>query len=156
VASTRRDHAAQTARQSERVARAQRQSRSDSTYGERPDGLFGAIPVSEIAIFAGALALLVGWVNRSGVTLVVGVVVCGLGVAEVTAREHFSGYRSHSTLLAGIVAIVVETVLGIVVAPHNRLLLLIIVVPVFAGAFKVFRDRFILARQARVRAIPPA
>jgi hypothetical protein len=156
VASPRRDRAAQDARRSARAARAQRQSRSDSTYGERPESLFGAVPVSEIAIFAGAIALVVGWLNRSGVTLVVGVLVCALGVVEVTAREHFSGYRSHSTLLAGIVAIAVETVLGIVVAPHNRLLLLIIVVPVFAVAFKVFRDRFTIARQARVRAIPPA
>ena len=32
--------------------------------------------------------------------LAVGALVCGLGVTEVTAREHFSGFRSHSALLA--------------------------------------------------------
>ena len=37
--------------------------------------------------------------------LAVGVVVCTLGVLEVTAREHFSGYRSHATLLAAIPAV---------------------------------------------------
>jgi hypothetical protein len=156
VASPRRERAAQTAQRTERTARAQRQARSDPTYGERPASPFGAVPVSEIAILVGALALLVGWLNRSGVTLVVGVVVCALGVVEVTAREHFSGYRSHSTLLAGLVAVAAMTVVGIIVTPHNRLLLLIIAVPAFGATFKVLRDRFTIARQARVRAIPPA
>jgi hypothetical protein len=147
---------AQASRVTERTARAQRQARTDTTYGERPASPFGAVPVSEVAILAGAVALLVGWLNRSGVTLVVGALVCALGVVEVTGREHFSGYRSHSTLLAGVVAVAVETVLGVIVAPHDRLLLLIVVVPVFATTFKVLRDRFVIARQARVRAIPPA
>jgi hypothetical protein len=156
VASPRRDRAAQTAQRGARAERAQRQARSDSTYGERPPSPFGKVPVSEVAILAGAVALLVGWLNRSGFTLVVGALVCAVGVVEVTAREHFSGYRSHSTLLAAVAAVIVETVLGIVVAPHDRLLLLIVVVPVFAATFKVLRDRFTVARQARVRAIPPA
>ncbi len=156
VRSQRRDRAAQVARSEERTVRAQRQARADPTYGERPASPFGGLPVSEVAIAAGAIALIVGWLQHSGFTLVVGVVVCALGVVEVTAREHFSGYRSHSTLLAGIVAVAVETALGVLVAPHNRLLLLIVVVPVFAATFKVLRDRFTIARQARVRAIPPA
>ena len=156
VRSQRRDETAKVERHTERVVRAQRQGSSDPTYGERPSSPFGGLPVSEVAIAAGVVALLVGWLDRDAVTLVVGVVVCALGVLEVTAREHFSGYRSHSTLLAAIVAVAVETGLGVLFAPRNRLLLLIVVVPVFAAVFKVARDRFIIARQARVRAIPPA
>jgi hypothetical protein len=151
VRSQRRARVAQT---TESAGREQRQGRTDPTYGQRPTSPFGGLPVSEVAIFAGAIALLVGWLEQSAVALVVGVLVCALGVIEVTAREHFSGYRSHSTLLAGIVAVAVETGLGIVVAPRNRLLLLIVVIPVFAAAFKLLRDRFTIARQARVRAIP--
>jgi hypothetical protein len=156
VASQRRERTEQTALREQRGVRARRQARSDPTYGQRPPSPFGGLPVSEVAIFAGAVALLVGWLNRSGFTLVVGVVVCALGVIEVTAREHFSGYRSHSTLLAAILAVAVETGLGLLLHPSNRLLLLIVVVPVFALAFKGLRDRFTVARQARVRAIPPA
>jgi hypothetical protein len=151
VRSQRRARVAQT---TERAAREQRQGRGDPTYGQRPASPFGGLPVSEVAIFAGAVALLVGWLEQSAVSLVVGVLVCVLGVIEVTAREHFSGYRSHSTLLAGMAAVAVETGLGLVVAPRNRLLLLIVVIPVFATAFKVLRDRFTIARQVRVRAIP--
>lgn len=127
-----------------------------TTYGERPQGMFGGLPVSEVAILAGLIAVVVGWTRHGGPALFVGIAICFLGVFEVTAREHFSGYRSHSTLLAGLVAVAVMTVLGIIVAPHNRLLLLIIAVPAFGATFKVLRDRFTIARQARVRAIPPA
>jgi hypothetical protein len=150
VASERRARVAQS---SGRGGREQRQGRSDPTYGARPASPFGGVPVAEVAIFAGAVALLVGWLEQSSIALVIGVLVCVLGVIEVTAREHFSGYRSHSTLLAGIAAVAVETGLGLIVAPSNRLLLLIVVIPVFATSFKLLRDRFTIARQARVRAI---
>ena len=82
-------------------------------------------------------------------------IVCTLGVLEVTAREHFSGYRSHATLLAGIPAVGVE--LGLVAAigvPRQRALLLLAVVPVYAILFWLLRKRFLTARQARL-ARPP-
>jgi hypothetical protein len=126
------------------------------TYGERPAGLFGGMPVSEIMILVGAIGMLVGWLQGGGVALFVGLGVCFLAVLELTAREHFSGYRSHSTLLAGIAAVVAETVVALLAAPQDRLLLLLAVVPVFAGVFVLVRRRFTIARQARVRAIPPA
>lgn len=156
VPSPRRERDAQVTARGERAERARRQARSDPTYGTRPPSPFGGLPVSEVAIFAGAVALLVGWLRHSGLTLVVGVLVCALGVVEVTAREHFSGYRSHSTLLAAIAAVAAETGLGLLFAPRDRLVLLVIVIPVFAAVFKVLRDRFTIARQARVRALPPA
>ncbi len=37
----------------------------------------------------------------------VGVVLAGLGGLEVAVREHFAGYRSHTTLLAGTVFVLV-------------------------------------------------
>ena len=58
LAAARADRSARSS--TERAARAQRQARSDPTYGERPPSPFGGLPVSEIAIFAGAVALLVG------------------------------------------------------------------------------------------------
>ncbi len=127
-----------------------------SAYGERPPGPFGGLPVSEIAIFAGAVAVVVGLVQGGGAALVAGVVVCVLAVLEVTAREHFSGYRSHATLLAAMAAVAVETVLALWVAPGARAALLVVVVPVFGVVFTMLRRRFTVVRQARVRAIPPA
>jgi hypothetical protein len=114
------------------------------------------LPVSEIMIFVGAIGILFGWLQGGGVALFVGLGVCFLAVLELTAREHFSGYRSHSALLAGVAAVAVETALALLVAPRERLLLLVAVVPVFAGVFAFVRRRFTIARQARVRAIPRA
>jgi hypothetical protein len=102
------------------------------------------------------VAAVVGFVEGGGTPLIVGLVVCALGVVEVTAREHFSGYRSHAVLLAAIPAIAVEV--GIVVLlgePGQRALLLVAVVPVFAVLFWLLRRKFASARQARI-ARPPA
>jgi hypothetical protein len=127
-----------------------------TTYGERPPGPFGGLPVSELAIFVGLVGVVIGWTQRATPALVAGIAVCAVGVLELTAREHFSGYRSHSALLAGIVAVAVETLLALLVVPGAGLLLLLAVVPVFGGCFVLLRRRFSAARQARVRAFPPA
>ena len=124
--------------------------------GERPEGPFGGLPISELAIFAGLVAAVVGFVGGGGPALVVGLIVCALGVVEVTAREHFSGYRSHAVLLAAIPAIAVEVMIVVLFGePRQRALLLAAVVPVFGVLFWLLRRRFAVARQARV-ARPPA
>jgi hypothetical protein len=116
------------------------------------------VPVSEIAIFAGLVALVV-WFFSRGTTalLVVGLVVCALGVLEVTAREHFSGYRSHGMLLAAVPAVAVGiAVVSLIGERTSRApLLLAVAVPIFAFLFWVLRKRFQVARQSRV-ARPPS
>ena len=124
--------------------------------GERPPSPFGGLPVSEIAIAIGLVGVVVGYLESKGVAIAVGAIVCGLAVTEVTAREHFSGFRSHSTLLAAIPAVIVETLLVVVLGePSNRALLLLPVIPVFAVCFWLLRRSFEAARHARV-ARPPA
>jgi hypothetical protein len=135
------------------VTSARQQARAHSplgAVGERPASPFGGLPISEVAIFAGAVGMIVGLI-QGGPALIVGVIVCALGVLEVTAREHFSGYRSHTTLLAAIPAVGFEV--GLVAAigtPRQRALLLLAVVPVYAGLFWFLRKRFQVARQARI------
>jgi Flp pilus assembly protein TadB len=141
------------------VAERQRRQgqRQLGTVGERPPGLFGGVPVSEIAIFAGLVAMVV-WLIRGGTAvLVVGLVVITLGVLEVTGREHFSGYRSHTTLLAAIPAVALGIgVLSLIGDKRDRgPLLAVVAVPVYALLFWLLRKRFMAARQARL-ARPPA
>jgi hypothetical protein len=135
------------------------QRRQDSTlgtYGERPPGPFGGLPISELAIFVGAIGVVVGLVSAAVPALVVGVVVCTLGVVEVTAREHFSGYRSHATLLAAVPAVAIGiAMIALLGGSLRRGPLLLVVVPVFGGLFWLLRKRFRTARQARV-VRPPA
>jgi hypothetical protein len=131
----------------------ERSRRQLGTEGDRPTSPFGGVPVSEIAILAGIVAVAVWFFSGGSTTLlVVGLVVCTLGVVEVTAREHFSGFRSHASLLAGIPAVAAG--IGIVSAvgeKTNRAPLLIAVAgPLFALLFWFLRRRFQIARQARV------
>jgi hypothetical protein len=144
----------------ERTATAERHrlagQRMLGTVGERPPSPFGGLPVSELMILAGGVAFVVGGIpllsgQSPGPALLVGIIVVGLGVIEVTAREHFSGYRSHTTLLAAIPTVAVEFALVSSVNGHaTRGALLVVIVPVFGGLFYVLRRAFLSARQRRV------
>jgi hypothetical protein len=118
--------------------------------------MFGGFPVSEIAIFAGLVAVIV-WMVRGGTpVLVVGVVLSTLGVVEFTAREHFSGYRSHTTLLAAIPAVAIAIGLLTALGTHSgrAALLMLVAVPIFSVLFWFLRKRFLIARQARLARLP--
>jgi hypothetical protein len=147
-----------SARRDERAARERRDrttsrqaNRSLGTVGERPPGIFGGVPVSEFAIFAGLISLVVGMINHGGSALELGIIVMGLGVTEVTAREHFSGFKSHTTLLALMPAVIVEAIYALVIGvPNQRILLLVPVAPIFALCYYLLRRYFRIARHARV------
>jgi uncharacterized integral membrane protein len=58
-------------------------------------------------VLAGIVALVIGVISAQPTMIGVGVVLAGLGGLEVSVREHFAGYRSHTTLLAGLVFVLV-------------------------------------------------
>jgi hypothetical protein len=60
-----------------------------------------------LTVLAGIVMLAIGIIGRSPTALGVGVVLAGLGGLEVAVREHLAGYRSHTTLLAGAVFVLV-------------------------------------------------
>jgi hypothetical protein len=157
VTSSRREQRAEllAQRQAEQRNQRRRANRQLGTEGERPPSPFGGLPVSEIAIFAGAIGAAVGVIQGGGVALVVGLIVCTLGVVEVTAREHFSGFRSHTSLLAAIPAVAAGIAVVLVFGqPRQRSVVLVAVVPVYGVVFWLLRKRFLSARQARI-ARPP-
>jgi hypothetical protein len=133
------------------------------SLGERPEAPWHPFPLSELLILIGAIATIVGLsklkhgLASGGATLVVGVVAVLAGTVEFTLREHRSGYRSHTILLATIPAVVVYTgtllVLSAFVSPIPSALKvapLILALPVFALLFKLLRGRFQDARRERV------
>lgn len=154
VASTRRtERAEREAAQRRTTANG---DRTLGTVGERPASPFGGLPISEVAIFVGIVGLVVGLITGGGPAMVVGAIVCGLGVTEVTAREHFSGYRSHATLLAAVPAVVVEVAYALIIGvPTQRVLLVVPLLVVWLPCFWLLRRTFQAARHARV-ARPPA
>jgi hypothetical protein len=157
VPSARREQRAEQLAQRRAVQKNQRRRarRQLGTEGERPPSPFGGLPISETAIFVGAIGAGVGVIQGGGVALVVGLIVCTLGVVEVTAREHFSGFRSHTSLLAAIPAVAAGIVVVLVFGqPRQRSTVLFAVVPVYGLVFWLLRKRFLTARQARI-ARPP-
>jgi uncharacterized membrane protein (UPF0136 family) len=155
VASSRREERVQ--RRDDARRELKRGSRQLGREGERPESPFGGLPISEVAIFVGLIGGVIGYLQSSTPALVVSLVVCGLGVYEITAREHFSGYRSHTVLLAALPAVALEVgLVAIFGDPKQRILLLAVVVPVFAFLFWVLRRKFMTARQARVARPPRA
>jgi hypothetical protein len=79
-----------------------------------PEAPWGSFPLVELVVFLGIVLLVVGFVAGGAhgtVLIVAGLGLASLGGLELAVREHFSGYRSHTTLLAALVAVVCLAIL---------------------------------------------
>jgi hypothetical protein len=70
---------------------------------EPPKGPWGSFPLTELTVLAGLILLVLGLITGSMIQLVLGLLLGSAGGLELSIREHFAGYRSHTTLLAGVV-----------------------------------------------------
>jgi lysylphosphatidylglycerol synthetase-like protein (DUF2156 family) len=111
---------------------------------ERPPAPWGNAPLAELVILAGIVALAIGVFSGNPTAIGIGVALAGLGGLEVAIREHFAGYRSHTTLLAG-AAFVLTT--GLVFYAADQILA--VALAIGAVAFAIV---FYLARRAFQRA----
>lgn len=118
-------------------------------------GWFGNFPLTELFIVAGAIVFIVGisqGPNGGGQSRIIGgLVLCGIGVFEFTITEHFTGYRSHTALLAGVPAAMVHGIV-LLVAPKGSAFLYIVLVPdilIFALGFQVLRSVYKRAKEKR-------
>ncbi len=129
-----------------------------TTFGERPPAPWHPLPLSELLILAGAIAFVVA-VSRlrhgpesGGPLLLAGILAVGLGTVEVAWREHSSGYRSHTLLLALLPVIVLHStvVLGFsFVAKPSQLVnvgMFAVDIALFVVLFRLLRTRFLDAR----------
>ena len=74
--------------------------------------------------------------------LLAGLVIASLGGGELALREHLGGFRSHSSLLAGVTAFVVVTVVALGLGPVRIWVLVLVGGAVFAGTFYLMRELF--------------
>jgi hypothetical protein len=81
---------------------------------DRPPAPWGSFPLTEIVIFIGLLLLVAGFFvtpPQGFVMIAVGLGLGSLAGLELSIREHFAAYRSHTLLLAAAVGVPVFGVL---------------------------------------------
>jgi hypothetical protein len=129
-----------------------------TTYGERPPAPWHPLPLSELLILVGGIAFVIALIRlRHGVSaggplLLASIVAVALGTIEVAWREHNSGFRSHTLLLALMPVVVLHSavVLGYTfLAKASQVVnlgMFAVDIALFVFLFRVLRARFLDAR----------
>ena len=107
---------------------------------EAPKPPWYPFPLVELCILVGLVLLIIGFVAGRALFVVCGVGLVGVASLELAIREHFAGYRSHSSLLALAGAIATMALLGLGIGVQR-------VVAVAAGGV-VFLAAFLALRAA--------
>lgn len=73
---------------------------------QRPKAPWHPFPLVELCVLAGIVFIVLGFLNfeeRDGrILLVMGLALSSLAGLDTAVRDHFSGFRSHTLLLAGV------------------------------------------------------
>lgn len=109
---------------------------------DRPAPPWGSLPLGELVTLAGIVVMVWGFLSKDNAKIGIGLGVAALAGLELALREHLAGYRSHTTLLAGVAAFVVVTILALGPGPKIVGVLVAIGAVVFAAAFVGFRALF--------------
>ena len=119
--------------------------RGRPSIDERPPAPWGNFPLSEVAVLV-AIVLMVGGLiageRRGVIVFAAGLALGTLAGLEVSIREHFAGFRSHSSLLAGAAAVLSITVIALAAGEVFVPLLLAAGLGVFGVVFWSLRESF--------------
>lgn len=82
---------------------------------QRPKAPWHPFPLVELCVLLGIVLIVLGFIgfeDRDGrVMLAMGLVLASLAGLDTAVRDHFSGFRSHTLLLAGVPAVLLAGVL---------------------------------------------
>jgi hypothetical protein len=112
---------------------------------EAPKAPWSPFPLTELVILLALILLALGFFSsgdRRGVLIGVGLVLASLAGGELALREHFAGYRSHTTIIAALPGVVTAAALYFAGLPWLALI---------GAAAAVFAGVFFLARRAFMR-----
>jgi hypothetical protein len=121
--------------------------RGRPTIDERPPPPWGRFPLVELAVFLAIVLFVAGLVmgGERGQILLTGALALGsLAGLELSIREHFAGYRSHSTLIAAVCAFAAMAITFFATGKGDlaRVLLLPVAGVVFMASFWWLREVF--------------
>ncbi|HEX3509851.1 MAG TPA: hypothetical protein VHT27_02010 [Solirubrobacteraceae bacterium] len=153
------DSAPRAEKRARRRAHAAAQSLAEQTaLGERPQAPWHPLPLSELLIFVGLIGVVVGAIDKRLVVVGVGIGAVLIGTLDFSIREHLSGYRPHTTMLAAAPTALLHGAIAIGMlalhapSPSYVIAPIVIDVPVFMALFRALRARFRDARHERVLA----
>jgi hypothetical protein len=147
--------AAMPGRGAERPSGAPPQTPVSRRYGERPRPSWHPLPLSELLILVGAIGVVVGLrrgLSHGGPPLFAGIAAVALGTLEVTIREHRSGFRSHTVMLAALPVVVFHSVIALAVTAFTKMPAAATIglfgldLLLFLAIFRLLRSRFLTAR----------
>ena len=115
--------------------------RTQEALEDRPKAPWHPFPLIELAVLIGIVCIVVGVVSRDNAQgrtlLALGFALGALGGLDTVAREHFSGYRSHTLVLAAFPAVAIAVVSAFARVPS--VLIPFLLVGVFLAAFVSLR-----------------
>jgi hypothetical protein len=112
---------------------------------ERPKAPWHPFPLVELCVLVGIVLIVLGLIvgfesDRGQLALVCGVLLASLGGLDTAVREHFNGYKSHSSVLAGLPGVIAAAALFFARAPW--IAVAVGAALVFGIAFWGFRTAF--------------
>ena len=112
---------------------------------ERPKAPWHPFPLVELCVLVGIVLIVSGLIvgfdsDRGQLALVCGVLLASLGGLDTAVREHFNGYKSHSSVLAGLPGVIAAAALFFARAPW--IAVAVGAALVFGLAFWGFRTAF--------------
>jgi hypothetical protein len=125
-----------------------RRAAGKTSFEDRPPAPWGNFPLVEIVVLIALVLLVASFFvgsDRRGPMLLGGLALGSLAGLELSIREHFGGFRSHSSLLAGAVAAAAITATYFVTKGGGAGIAIVPVVVggiVFMAAFWIFRQAF--------------
>jgi hypothetical protein len=112
---------------------------------DRPPAPWGRFPLIELCVLLGMGLLIAGFFvqgARGATMIAAGVALASLAGLELAIREHLAGYRSHSTVLAGVITVVALAV-GYFVLPTKLFAVNVLIgAVVFGISFYALREVF--------------
>jgi hypothetical protein len=132
-----------------RRRRAQELARAQSGGRRRDDprlpAPWGPFPLTELVVLL-AIGLLIGAFvvrgERGRTMLAAGLLLGSLGGLEVSIREHFAGYRSHTTIFAAAAGVLTIVVVTLIVHPIKLWIVGLIALAMFCLTFWLAREAF--------------
>lgn len=113
---------------------------------DRPQPLWGAFPLTELVTLAGIVLMVWGFLSGPGTDgnskIGAGLAIASIAGLELAVREHVTGFRSHTTLLSGAVAVLTIVVLGLGAGLDTLGVLVLVGLVAFAGSFLALRQLF--------------